>query len=222
MKERPIAERSGPLQNRVTPFGEIISTAERGLLMGNRGGAIHNAAKQLTSRRWVSNHWIICLLEFKGRKMELMAPGQYTQLFFLDEATALSAGHRPCFECQRTKAKQFFDAWRKGNPLLVGEGALRVDLVDVVLQRERLTRDRSKMMYETTIGELPGGVLVVRSRSPKAAWLLWQGRLRLWTPGGYTDDEPARSMERVRVLTPRSVVNAFVGGYVPAVHPTGD
>lgn len=90
-----------PRQNRVSPFGEIIAVPDRGLFMGNRGGCMHTADGQLTSRRWCNKRWITCVLEFKGRRRTLMSPGQYTELFFLDEATALSAGHRPCCECRR-------------------------------------------------------------------------------------------------------------------------
>ena len=88
-------------QNRVTPWGEIISTPARGMFMGNRGGCMHDAGGELRVARWRSAQWIVCLLEFKGRRRAVMTPGRYTELFFLDEATALAAGHRPCAECQR-------------------------------------------------------------------------------------------------------------------------
>jgi hypothetical protein len=215
-----MSERPSPLQNRVTPFGEIIATPERGMFLGNRGGQIHNAKKELTSRRWVSAQWITCLLEFKGRHMEVMAPHRYTQLFFLDEATAFAAGHRPCFECRRADAKRFFEAWRAGNPGLAGDGIPKVPAVDAVLQHERLTRDRAKLTFESTIGELPDGVLVVRAGAPKEAWLLWQGTLWKWSPGGYMASVAADEDESVRVLTPKSIVQAFSAGYVPVVHPS--
>lgn len=213
-----MSERPSPLQNRVTPFGEIIATPERGMFLGNRGGQIHNARKELTSRRWVSAQWITCLLEFKERHMEVMAPHHYTQLFFLDEATAFAAGHRPCFECRRSDAKRFFEAWRTGNPILAGEGIPKVDAVDAVLQHERLTRDRTKLTFEATLWQSPDGVFFVRAGAPKDAWLLWQGKLWRWTPGGYTDSTPALPAETVRVLTPKSIAQAFTAGYVPVVH----
>ncbi len=105
-----------PLQNRVTPFGEIIATPERGMWMGNRGGCFHDAEQRLTASRWVNTHWITCRLEFKGWHREVMQPRRYTELFFLDEATAFAAGHRPCFECRRHDAKAFQSAWVAANP----------------------------------------------------------------------------------------------------------
>ena len=99
-----MADPAMPLQNRVTPTGEIIATTARGTMMGNRGGAFHTAAQTLTHRRWKTKAWICCVIEFKGRHRVVMSPNRYTELFFLDEATALAAGHRPCFECRRADA----------------------------------------------------------------------------------------------------------------------
>ena len=97
-----------PLQNRVTPEGEIIATPHRGLMMGNRGGCFHLPDRTLGARRWATRQWIACVLEFKGRhRAAMMQPNRYTELFFLDEATALAAGHRPCFECRRRDAERF-------------------------------------------------------------------------------------------------------------------
>ena len=101
-----------PLQNRVTPEGEIIATPHRGLMMGNRGGCFHLPDRTLGSRRWATRQWIACVLEFKGRhRQAMMQPNRYTELFFLDEATALAAGHRPCFECRRRDAERFAALW---------------------------------------------------------------------------------------------------------------
>jgi hypothetical protein len=102
-----------PLQNRVTPSGEIIATPHRGLMMGNRGGCFHRPDQTLKARRWANRQWIACLLEFKDRRRQLMQPNRYTELFFLDEATALAAGHRPCFECRRASAVRFAELWTK-------------------------------------------------------------------------------------------------------------
>ncbi|MET0192678.1 MAG: hypothetical protein ABW200_04810, partial [Hyphomicrobiaceae bacterium] len=102
-----------PLQNRVTPAGEIIATPHRGLMMGNRGGCFHRPDQTLKARRWATRQWIACLLDFKGRRRQLMQPNRYTELFFLDEATALAAGHRPCFECRRASATCFAELWSK-------------------------------------------------------------------------------------------------------------
>src|SRR4051794_26424644 len=98
-----------PRQNRVTPSGDIITTPERGTLMGNRG-VLHDADARIV-RRWQGKRWIACVLEFKGRWRPVMAPGRYTELFFLDEATALAAGHRPCAECRRRRFDEFRDTW---------------------------------------------------------------------------------------------------------------
>ncbi|MEL7303179.1 MAG: hypothetical protein AAGJ53_05760, partial [Pseudomonadota bacterium] len=102
---------SRPLQNRVRPDGEIVAISERGTMMGNRGGRIHTTDKTLSRRRWASHHWICCVLEFRGRQREVMAPRSYTELFFLDEATAFAAGHRPCFECRRADANRFAEVF---------------------------------------------------------------------------------------------------------------
>src|SRR5262249_48070514 len=100
-----------PLQNRVTPEGDIIATPHRGLMMGNRGGVVHLPDPTPGTRRWASRQWIACVLQFKGRQREVMQPNGYTELFFLDEATALAAGHRPCFECRRGEAEHFAELW---------------------------------------------------------------------------------------------------------------
>ena len=101
-----------PLQTRITPFGELIADPARGLFMGNRGGRIHGADRKLTARRWASRQWICCRLDFKGRHRTVWGDS-YTELFFLDEVTALAAGHRPCFECRRADALAFTDAWAR-------------------------------------------------------------------------------------------------------------
>lgn len=102
-----------PLQNRVTPFGEIVASEARGTLMGNRG-CLHDEHRNLGRRRWTTKSWVTCLLSFGGRRRELMRPGYYTELFFLDEATALAAGHRPCAECRREAFRRFVDGWATG------------------------------------------------------------------------------------------------------------
>src|SRR5215510_5847359 len=133
-----------PLQNRVTPEGEIIATRHRGLMMGNRGGAFHLPDKTLAPRRWATRQWIACVLEFKGRHREVMQPNRYTELFFLDEATALAAGHRPCFECRRADAERFADLWAK---IQNGDERARAPAMDEVLHAERVDRDRKKVTF---------------------------------------------------------------------------
>ena len=118
-----------PRQNRVNPFGELISTSAKGLFMGNRG-VLHDNQRRLTDKRWTHQHWIICLTEFKDRKRPLMSPGCYTELFFIDESTALAAGHRPCAECRRKAYNHFKQAWIKGNSHLGLPDKIGVDLID--------------------------------------------------------------------------------------------
>jgi hypothetical protein len=212
--------RPSPLQNRVTPFGQVMATPERGLWMGNRGGCFHDAEQRLTASRWVNTHWITCRLEFKGWHRAVMQPRRYTELFFLDEATAFAAGHRPCFECRRHDARAFQAAWLAANPGEVPGEDRRIAAVDAVLQRERVTRKRQQVTFEAEIGEMPEGVFVSRAAHADIAWLLWEGCLRRWTPAGYASPEPAAAAETVTVLTPRSIVRTFAADCRPTVHPT--
>src|SRR5271157_4689303 len=126
---------SGPLQNRVDPFGEFHAVSERGAMMGNRGGRLHRDDRTLAGRRWTSKRWIVCVCAFKGRRREVWGRG-YTELFFVDEPTALAAGHRPCFECRRGAAKAFLAVF-PGCP----SGA---DPMDEALHRERVERRRKR------------------------------------------------------------------------------
>ena len=134
-----------PRQNRVTPWGDIIATPARGTLMGNRG-CLHDATGRLLRNRKAGyNGWIYCLLEFNGRHRQIMAPGRYTELFFLDEVTALAAGHRPCYECQRSRYNEFMQRWAEANKGLLGGEKLSAPLVDAVLQKERMGPDGKKV-----------------------------------------------------------------------------
>lgn len=209
-----------PLQNRVTPWGEIIRTSARGTLFGNRGGCFHTEQQELLPvMRWKGNRWIACLLEFKGRKRPLMQPNRYTELFFLDEATALAAGHRPCAQCRWADFNRFVDAWLAGNEQLGIERARCTDAIDRVLHRERVTPRREKVTFTARLGELPDGAFVALD-GIEDAWLLWRGSLHRWTPEGYADAQPAEPAGEVRVLTPRSIVSAIAAGYSPMVHPS--
>lgn len=204
-----------PLQNRVTPEGEIVSIAARGLMMGNRGGALHGTERTLGPRRWVSRQWICCVLSFNGRHRQAMAPGRYTELFFLDEATALAAGHRPCFECRRKDFMRFATIWAE-----VHGGGTRATAPDMdrVLHRERVAPDGSKATYSATLADLPDGSFVRVAGKPH---LVWQRRLHPWSPHGYLPARAAlRGAEPLDVLTPGSIVRVIRGGYLPAVHPS--
>lgn len=195
-----------PLQNRVTPFGEIIADPARGGLFGNRGGRIHDpTTKLLLKRRWASRRWIACVLEFKGRRRAVMGDG-YTELFFYDEATALASGHRPCFECRRADARAFAAAWararRSPRQPLAGE-------MDEILHLERLaifSGDRSRVSPSA----LPDGVMVARKNE---AFLVAREGVQSWSPSGYGE---RRDPEGVyELLTPPSVVAALRAGYRP-------
>lgn len=210
-----------PHQNRVTPFGEIIATPARGLFFGNRGGCFHDEqGRLLPVTRWKGSRWIVCLTEFKGRKRTLLQPGRYTELFFLDEATALAAGQRPCAFCRWRDFNRYVDAWIAGNPDAGVSRPRPTDAIDRQLHRERVTPRREKVTYAAALGELPDGVLLTLSAAPAQAQLLWCGRLYPWTPGGYLSPLPASTGQDVTVLTPRSTVNAIRAGYAPVIHPS--
>jgi methylphosphotriester-DNA--protein-cysteine methyltransferase len=208
-----------PLQNRVTPFGDLIDVPERGTWMGNRGGCFHTDARVLSRRRWVSKRWIVCVLDFRGRHRRVMTPGRYTELFFLDEATALAAGHRPCRECRYANHERFKAAWLRGNHALGLSAGASIDEIDAVLHRERVTPEGAKVTFEATFGEVPDGVLIARPADPQTALLVADGRLWRWAPGGYVHAGTLpRATTRVTVLTPRSTVRAIAAGYAPERH----
>jgi hypothetical protein len=197
------------LQNRVTPFGEIVAVPERGTFTGNRG-ILHDDQRRLTSRRWTTHAWIVCLLEFKDRHREVMTPGTWTELFFLDEATALAAGHRPCGECRRADYARFKACWIAGNH------AATIQQIDRQLHAERVApRTHAKVTYEAEINNLPDSVMIALNGD---AYLIWRGDLLKWSPGGYHERIAQPNAGTVTVLTPRSTVNAIRAGYVPQVH----
>ncbi|HEY4108717.1 hypothetical protein [Puia sp.] len=199
------------LQNRVNPFGNIIRTAARGHWLGNRG-VIHNERQEVT-RPFRLKAWIACLLSFKGRKRVVMSPGRWTELFFFDEATAFSAGHRPCFECRRADAVRFKRAWIAGNPEYGFHEKTPIGEIDKILHRERVAEDGSKVRFEAELGRLPDGSFIEWQGD---AWLVWEGLVYRWAPEGYSAGV-AGPGGRVRVLTPASVVKAFGAGYMPQV-----
>jgi len=129
---------AAPRRNRVDPFGELVADPSRGGLFGNRG-VLHDRRGEIR-RHHDGERWIYCRLEFRGRRRELLQPGRYTELFFLDEATALAAGHRPCMECMRERAVEFRDAWAGANPTVATE-PMRVTTIDSILHDERLDGD---------------------------------------------------------------------------------
>jgi hypothetical protein len=207
-----------PRRNRVTPFGEVVAVPERGTLMGNRG-VLHDAGGRVV-RPWQSRRWLLCRLEFRERHRQVMAPGRYTELFFLDEATALAAGHRPCAECQRTRFLAFRDAWAAGDGCGDEPGTIRAATIDDRLQDDRVEPDRTRRTFRADIAGLPDGVVVTPDGRGGDACLIREGELLAWSPGGYRDRRPRPDGGMVTVLTPRSTVRAIRAGYVPEVHPT--
>ncbi|MEM9028480.1 MAG: hypothetical protein AAGC70_08935 [Pseudomonadota bacterium] len=203
-----------PLQNRVTPAGEIIATSARGTMMGNRGGMLHRVDKTLGIKRWVTKQWVCCRLSFKGRWREVMGPDGYTELFFLDEATALAAGHRPCYECRRQDAVYFADLW---GDVLGSGGRARASEIDTVLHSERMTSDGAKATFKSQVSDLPIGVMVLHDGEPH---LVFAGKLVRWSPEGYTMAMSVPGDTLVDVLTPRSIVEVIRAGYDADVHET--
>ena len=196
-----------PLQNRVDPFGQLHVDPARGAFMGNRGGCFHRPDQTLKPRHWTTRQWIICLLEFKGRKRPLMQPGLYTELFFLDEATALAAGHRPCFECRRAAAKAFRDATGLPAPVRVGDLDARIaGEVQSVLKGDASRETVSP-------ASLPDGAFF---GVDGAAFLKQGDTARPWSFSGYGAPRPLPAS--ARRLTPATTCAALANGYRPALH----
>src|SRR5450432_2705220 len=169
------------LQNRVDPYGALRVAQERGAWMGNRG-VLHDSSKRVVAA-WRLTRWITCVLSWKDRRREVFAPNRWSELFFLDEATALSAGHRPCAECRRSRYVEFRCAWdaamRGHDP---APRFLRADAIDRVLHAERLDRKGRKKTYRAALSSLPDGTMVEYAGAPH---LIWRGKLRPWSLGGY-------------------------------------
>jgi hypothetical protein len=206
--------RTVPLQNRVMPTGEIVSDPARGLMMGNRG-RLHGPDRRLGVARWRSKLWICCVLEWKRVRRDPMPPGRWTALFFLDEATALAAGHRPCAYCRRQDYLAFAGAWRDAHGL---SARSRAGEMDARLHAERIdSRSRGQRRRPGVAGELPDGVMVRHGAAPA---LLLGGRLLAWTFTGYRTPMEVSPTTVVEVLTPPATVATIAAGYQPLVHPT--
>jgi hypothetical protein len=193
-----------PLRNRVTPLGELVAVPDRGLVYGNRG-CLHDDRGQIR-RQWAVKRWIACRLEFKGwHRSPLMQPGRFTELFFLDEATAFAAGHRPCALCRREDYNRFLE--------LVGE--TRADAVDERLHAERLGPRATR-----PLAGLPDGAFVLVDGDP---WLVLGAELLRWMPGGYADSVPRPGAD-AEVVTPSMLLDVLRSGWsgaVPLIHPSG-
>jgi len=202
-----------PHQNRVDPFGQLNSVNDRGAWMGNRG-ILHDDQGRIVAQ-WRLKRWIICVLHFKGRHRQVFTPHRYSELFFLDEATAFAAGHRPCAECQRARYNEFCLAWSAANPKLSHGKVLRADDIDRQLHNERAIRGGGKQFYQAGLATLPSGTFIDRGG---LAYLVWNGALLPWTFSGYGPPIAIQRDEIVRVMTPLSIVSTFKSSFVPQVH----
>ncbi|RYU92173.1 hypothetical protein EWM62_01690 [Mucilaginibacter terrigena] len=197
-------------QNRVDPYGCIIKTPERGAWLGNRG-VIHNAHQQIV-RPYKLKAWITCALQFKGRHRKIMQPNRWTELFFLDEATAFSAGHRPCAECRYADNRRFKAYWIKGNPQYGFDMKTPLARIDEIIHAERIAADGSKVTYNADPRMLRDGVFISLNNH---SYLLKNKQLHLWLPGGYDNTINIPETDTLPVLTPRSIVNMFDAGFIP-------
>jgi hypothetical protein len=201
-----------PLQNRVDPTGTLHATPSRGTFMGNKG-CLHNDKKQIV-KSVGCNGWVICALQFKSRKREIMATGTYTELFFLDEATALAAGHRPCGECLRAKFVDYKHHWISANCDTPSHNIKMAD-INKINQKERYYRG-SKITFNAPLNSLPNGAFIELNQN---YYLIYQGAKYLWSFTGYSEKSHL-SNETVTVLTPKSVIKALADGYEPEYHPS--
>jgi hypothetical protein len=201
-------------RNRVTPFSTLIATSARGTLTGNRG-CLHDDHHQI-QRQFRGSRWIICLLDFKDRKRSIMTPGKYTELFFLDEATALAAGHRPCAECQRERFNLFRETWAKANPELAIISRPAATTLDAILHQERLAESSQAHRFCNSIENLPDGAFVTDDE--QNAFLVRKNKLLHWDPAGYELSPISDIRFPVRVLTPASVVRTLKAGYSVSIH----
>lgn len=205
-----------PLQNRVTPVGDLVADPARGLVYGNRG-CLHDDHGRIR-RRYNGKRWIACRLEFRGwRRRPLLQPGRFTELFFLDEATAFAAGHRPCALCRREDFVRFGEIWRELHPGQVG-----ADAIDARLHSERIAPGtRARLLQGAEFAELPDGSFVLEEGRP---WLVLGQSLLRWTPGGYAERTSRPVHGQAQVITPSSFVAVLRTGWqhalVPLLHPS--
>ena len=202
-----------PRQNRVTPYGELAAVADRGMFWGNRGQLLD--ARGGLARYSRGRLWLICVLQFKGRRRTQWQPGRLTELYFLDEATGLAAGHRPCGECRYHRYQEFKRAWAQAHP---GE-SVSAAAMDARLHADRLAGPGVRRTYQAPLAGLPDGTMIELAGRP---WLVLGPRLLAWTHGGYREQRPRSRGARASVLTPRATVAVLDAGYQPVLHPTAD
>lgn len=210
--------RDHPLANRVDPFGDLFATPARGDLMGNRGGRFHDPVSQtVTGRPWAGKRWIACRTCYKTRRRAVWGQG-YTELFFLDEVTALSAGHRPCYECRRLDALDFAASWADGRGTDMPASA---DVMDEVLHGERLD-GRDKRIHLASSDALPDGAVIAGGEAGRRAYAVRGDTLLPWTPGGWGRPVARPKRAVVGLLTPPSIVGALRAGYRPQWHDSAE
>jgi hypothetical protein len=204
-----------PLRNRVTPMSELIADPARGLVYGNRG-CLHDDGGAIR-RRYATRRWIACRLQFKGwQRHPLLQPGKFTELFFLDEATAFAAGHRPCALCRRGDYDRLGELWRDLHP-----GQRGADAIDEQLHAERFDpATRTQRHHEAPVDALPDGAFVLRDDEP---WLVRGAELLRWSPAGYDTRVKRPAQGATTVITPPSLLAVLRSGWrgaVPLLHPT--
>ena len=181
--------------------------------MGNRGGAIHNDERRIV-RQYASRRWIACVLEFRGRYRTVMSPNRYTELFFLDEAVALAAGHRPCAECRHERFNAFKEAWTRATDPH-SQSFLYADAMDLELHPTRIGPHREKVTYRAPLDSLPDGCFVQFAAD---AYLVWGDHVLRWSPEGYVAKQPRSNDPSAVVLTPQPIVRCLSHGYRPEIH----
>ena len=205
-----------PLQNRVSPFSTIIATPERGTWTGNRG-VIHNANREIV-RNHAVKYWITCELKYKNFQRKVMTPNRWTELFFLDEATAFAAGHRPCGFCRNADFKRFKSLWLLVNGERYGlEKNAKIDQIDAFIHQERLDENGSQKTFKANLSTLPDGTFIMLNDSAEA-YLWFQQNLYEWSFRGYIKIDKFAQNQEVTVLTPYSYVEVFRAGYLPEIH----
>ena len=202
-----------PYQNKVDPWGNLNAVKSRGMFLGNRG-VLHNEHQEIIASHRIKG-WVTCLLEFKDRKRKVMTPKRYTELFFLDEVTAFSSGHRPCAECRRNRYNEFKEKWLEANGELLEGKKPTAPNMDNIIHEERISK-KKKVTYTSALGSLPDGTMIeINSK----AYLLWESNLFEWSFSGYSESDLDFTLEdEVIVLTPLSYVKTFSKGYLPEVH----
>lgn len=206
-----------PRRNRVTPTGDFEAVAAKGLFLGNRGD-IHAADGGPGNRRWALKAWICCTLSPKsGNRIAFDRKGTYYPLFFLDEATAFAAGHRPCAMCRHRDYQRFKHHWQVARPVDVGAFTAAAE-IDRVLHASRLDTKKRQRRFRARLGDLPDGAMLILPDTPAEARLVWQGRTWRWNQSGYDDGRPLAADLDVTVLTPAPLLDVFRAGYRPVVH----